>query len=180
MRYLAEVQKQTKLFGLGQTELKLLAKRKANQSWSALPVKVVIPAIEANHLNAGVLVFVDLNRYKQVQRIQEATPTLVNTLLNFSRQLQNPNSREAQLELLKQSLTYQTEELNRREAEIAARLEHQLQEIEQQRQKLELERKELEKAWEFLGGKERQPRANDAVLGGQNHARESSMTELGS
>lgn len=173
MLYLAEVQKPTQIFGLGQAELRLLAKRKPDQSWGALSSRVVIPAAEANQFNVGVLVFVELNRYRQVQRIQEATPTLVNTLLNFSRQRQLPNPKKVQLEQLKQSLAHQTEELNRREAEMAARLEYQLREIEQQRRKLELERKELEKAWEFLGGKERQPRANDAVLGNQNQSKES-------
>lgn len=168
MRYLAEVQK-TKLFGLGQTELKLLAKRKPDQSWSAVSGNVVIQAAQANQFNAGVLVFVDLARDRQVQRIQEAAPTLVNVLLNFSRHLQNSN---AQLEQLQQSLTNQSQELNRREAEIAARLEQQLQEIERQRGELERERTQLEKAWESLGGKERQPRPDDAVLGGQNRPRE--------
>ncbi|MBD0343987.1 MAG: hypothetical protein ICV63_03960, partial [Coleofasciculus sp. Co-bin14] len=72
MLYLAEVQKQKGgglLGGGGKTTLKLLACQRTDQSWSAVPGEEAIPAPEeANNMNAGVLVLIDLGGNRQVQR----------------------------------------------------------------------------------------------------------------
>ena len=178
MLYLAEVQKQkTGFMGSAKAELKLLACQRADLSWNPLPREELIPATteETNNLNDGVLVLVDLNPQRQVQRLQEAGRPLVSILQNFSRQLEKSKSQEEEISQWKQSLTYQSQELNSRQMEMEARweqmqqmeedferLEAQRQEIntaqeETQRLRAEIERKrqELEGAWEHLLGEQR-------------------------
>ncbi len=179
MLYLAEVQKQkTGFMGTAKAELKLLACQRADQSWNPVPGEEVISASleEANKLSDGALVLADLNpANRQVQRIQEAGRPLVGILQNFSRQLEKSKSQEEEIEQWKQSLTFQSQELNRREMEMEARLE-QLQQVEedferleaqrqeidvgretskQLREEIERNRQELEGAWEHLRGEQR-------------------------
>lgn len=176
MLYLAEVQKQkTGFIGAAKAEIKLLAFQRADQSWNPVQGEEVVPAEEANNLNAGALVLADLNANRQVQRIQEAGRPLVSILQNFSRLLEKSKNQEAEIEQWKESLKYQSEEINRRQLEMEAQLEQleqvesnsrqltvQQQEIERRREKVErlrveLEQKgtELERAWEHLRGEQR-------------------------
>ncbi|WP_413200049.1 pilus motility taxis protein HmpF [Nostoc piscinale] len=176
MLYLAEVQKQKGglLSGGSKTELKLLACQRTDQNWSTVSEEV-ITAEEASKLNDGALVLVELNPNRQVQRIQEAGRPLVNILQNFSRQLEKFKLKEDEIDQWKQSLTFQAQEMNRREMEMEARLE-QLQQLEDDCQRLdeqkqevdssreeieklqaeiERNRQELEGAWEHLRGEQR-------------------------
>ncbi|MBD2437257.1 pilus motility taxis protein HmpF [Nostoc sp. FACHB-110] len=176
MLYLAEVQKQKGglLSGGSKTELKLLACQRTDQNWSTVSEEV-IAAEEASKLNDGALVLVELNPNRQVQRIQEAGRPLVNILQNFSRQLEKFKLKEDEIDQWKQSLTFQAQEMNRREMEMEARLE-QLQQLEDECQRLEEQkqevdtsredieklqaeiernRQELEGAWEHLRGEQR-------------------------
>ena len=147
MLYLAEVQKQkTGFMGAAKAELKLLACQRADQSWNPVPGEEVISASleEASKLSDGALVLADLNpANRQVQRIQEAGRPLVGILQNFSRQLEKSKSQEEEIEQWKQSLTFQSQELNRREMEMEARLE-QLQQIEEDFERLEAQRQEID------------------------------------
>ncbi|BAY74198.1 hypothetical protein NIES25_06080 [Nostoc linckia NIES-25] len=176
MLYLAEVQKQKGglLSGGGKAELKLLACQRTDQNWSTVSEEV-IAAEDASKLNDGALVLVELNPNRQVQRIQEAGRPLVNILQNFSRQLEKFKLKEDEIDQWKQSLTFQAQELNRREMEMEARLEqlqnmedelHQLDEqkqevdtsrgeIERLQAEIERNRQELEGAWEHLRGEQR-------------------------
>ncbi|MBD2678502.1 MULTISPECIES: pilus motility taxis protein HmpF [Nostoc] len=176
MLYLAEVQKQKGglLSGGGKTELKLLACQRTDQNWSTVSEEV-IAAEDASKLNDGALVLVELNPNRQVQRIQEAGRPLVNILQNFSRQLEKFKLKEDEIDQWKQSLTFQAQELNRREMEMEARLEQlqnmeeDLQQLEEQKQEvdtsrgeierlqaeIERNRQELEGAWEHLRGEQR-------------------------
>jgi len=174
--YLAEVQKQKGglLGGGSKTELKLLACQRTDQSWSTVSEEVMT-ADEASKLSDGILILVEVNPNRQVQRIQEAGRPLVNILQNFSRQLEKFKVKEEEIDQWKQSLTFQAQELNRREMEIEARLE-QLQQMEDEFQRLEAQkqefetshgeiaglreeiernRKDLEGAWEHLRGEQR-------------------------
>ncbi len=176
MLYLAEVQKQKGgLLGSGaKTELKLLACQRTDQNWSTVS-EDVISAEDASKLNDGALVLVEMNPNRQVQRIQEAGRPLVNILQNFSRQLEKFKLKEDEIDQWKQSLTFQAQELNRREMDMEARLE-QLQQMEDDSQRLEAQqqevetsraeienlqqeiernRQELEGAWEHLRGEQR-------------------------
>ncbi|MBE9005263.1 hypothetical protein IQ259_09445 [Fortiea sp. LEGE XX443] len=176
MLYLAEVQKQKGglLGGGSKTELKLLACQRTDQNWSTVSEEV-ITAEEASKLNDGALVLVELNPNRQMQRIQEAGRPLVNILQNFSRQLEKFKLKEDEIDQWKQSLTFQAQEMNRREMEMEARLE-QLQQMEddcqhldEQKQEIDTSREEIEKlqaeiernrqelegAWEHLRGEQR-------------------------
>lgn len=178
MLYLAEVQKQkvkTGFMGSAKAELKLLAYQRADQSWTPVPGEEAIAAEEVNHLNPGALVLADLNPNRQVQQVREAGRPLVGILQAFSRQLEKSKAQEEEIEQWKQSLTYQSEELNRRNMEMEARLD-QLQHIEDDVQRLEAQqqeidvnrqtvaelqaeiernRRDLEGAWEHLRGEQR-------------------------
>ncbi|WP_414756155.1 pilus motility taxis protein HmpF [Anabaena sp. CCY 9910] len=176
MLYLAEVQKQKGglLSGSSKTELKLLACQRTDQNWSTVSEEV-IAAEEASKLNDGALVLVELTPNRQVQRIQEAGRPLVNILQNFSRQLEKYKLKEDEIDQWKESLTFQAQELNRREMDMEVRLE-QLHEMEDEFQRLEAQkqevdtsreqieqlqaevernRQELEGAWEHLRGEQR-------------------------
>jgi chromosome segregation ATPase len=174
--YLAEVQKQKGglLSGGGKTELKLLACQRTDQNWSTVSEEV-IAAEDASKLNDGALVLVELNPNRQVQRIQEAGRPLVNILQNFSRQLEKFKLKEDEIDQWKQSLTFQAQELNRREMDMEVRaeqlqqLEDEVQHLEEQKQEvdtsrqeierlqgeIERNRQELEGAWEHLRGEQR-------------------------
>ncbi|MBD2526476.1 pilus motility taxis protein HmpF [Nostoc sp. FACHB-133] len=176
MLYLAEVQKQKGglLSGGGKTELKLLACQRTDQNWSTVSEEV-IAAEDASKLNDGALVLVELNPNRQVQRIQEAGRPLVNILQNFSRQLEKFKLKEDEIDQWKQSLTFQAQELNRREMDMEVRseqlqnMEEELQQLEQQKQEVDTSRQEIERlktevernrlelegAWEHLRGEQR-------------------------
>ena len=185
MLYLAEVQKQKGglLGGGSKTELKLLACQRTVQSWSNVSQEV-IAAEDASKLNDGALVLVELNPGRQVQQIQEAGRPLVNILQNFSRQLEKFKLKEEEIDQWKKSLTFQAQELNRREMEMEARTE-QLQQMDDEFQRLEAEkqevdtsrqeierlreeferyRQELQGAWEHLRGEQRRLEEHQAEL----------------
>lgn len=145
MLYLAEVQKQRSGFGLGggKAELKLLACQRGEHNWSAVPGDDTIPVEEANKFNDGTLVLVELSASKQVQRIQEAARQLVSILQNFSRLQDKFKDKEEEIEQWKASLTFSSQELNRREMEMQAR-EEQLAQMEDELQRLEAQRSEIE------------------------------------
>jgi chromosome segregation ATPase len=176
--YLAEVQKQKSGGFLGgeKTVLKLLACQRGDQNWSAVPNDEMVPADDANNLKEGMLVIVKLGANRQVQgAIEPAGTQLVRDLQSFSRQLEKSKKDSEEIELWKLSLTEQSQDLNRREMELAARLEamesmeEDFERLEQQRQELdsvkeeterlteEFERKnqELEGAWAHLRGEQR-------------------------
>ncbi|NDJ23432.1 hypothetical protein GS682_17680 [Nostoc sp. B(2019)] len=176
MLYLAEVQKQKGglLGGGSKTELKLLACQRTDQNWNTVSEEV-IAAEDASKLNDGALVLVEMNPNRQIQRIQEAGRPLVNILQNFSRQLEKFKLKEDEIDQWKQSLTFQAQELNRREMDMEVRseqlqeLEGELQRLEEQKQvvdtsreeierlqaEIERNRHELEGAWEHLRGEQR-------------------------
>ena len=176
MLYLAEVQKQKGglLSGGAKTELKLLACQRTDQNWSTVSEEV-IAAEDASKLNDGALVLVEMNPNRQVQRIQEAGRPLVNILQNFSRQLEKFKLKEDEIDQWKQSLTFQAQELNRREMDMEVhseqlqQLEDELQQLEEQKQEVDTSRQEIERlqtevernrlelegAWEHLRGEQR-------------------------
>jgi chromosome segregation ATPase len=174
--YLAEVQKQKGglLGGGSKAELKLLACQRNDQSWISV-TEEVITAEEANKLNDGVIVMVEMSPQRQVQRIQEAGRPLVNILQNYSRQVEKFKAKEEEIDQWKESLTFQAQELSRRELEMEDRMA-QLQQLEEEcqsldkekqevglaraeferlKEELERNRQELEGAWQHLRGEQR-------------------------
>ncbi|TAG86238.1 MAG: hypothetical protein EAZ09_19980 [Oscillatoriales cyanobacterium] len=186
MLYLAEVQKQRSGFGLGggKAELKLLACQRGEHNWSAVPGDDAIPVEEANKFNDGTLVLVELSASKQVQRIQEAARQLVSILQNFSRLQDKFKDKEEEIEQWKASLTFSSQELNRREMEMQAREEQlaqmvdELERLEAQRSEIENTRDEanrlreevdrsrieMETAWEQLRGEQQQSEVQQGAV----------------
>ncbi|NEO53690.1 MAG: hypothetical protein F6K54_11735 [Okeania sp. SIO3B5] len=149
MLYLAEVQKRPSGFGLGggKTDLKLLASQRGENNWVAVPGEEVILADEAKEFSPGSLVLVDLNNSKQVQQIQDAARQLVKILQNFSRSQEKSKTQWEEIEQWKASLTFQAQELNRREMELQAK-EEQLEELQAEIDRLEQQRQEISQAQE--------------------------------
>lgn len=152
MLYLAELQKRPGGFGLGgnKIDLKLLACQRGENNWTEVRDET-IPADEAaKEFTPGALVLVDLSNNKQVQQIQEAAPKLVKILQNFSRSQEKFKTQWEEIEQWKASLTFQAQELNRREMELQAK-EEQLQELEGELERLEQQRQEASQIVEESG-----------------------------
>ncbi len=145
MLYLAEVLRKARVIGGGRAELKLIACQRSELSWTAVPGEEIIPAPDDLSYGTGALVMVELSAGKQVQRYSEAGRQLVTILQNFSRFHEKAKTQEEEIEQWKQSLTYQSQELNRREMEIEAAQE-QLQQIDEDLERLEQQRQEIEAA----------------------------------
>jgi predicted RNase H-like nuclease (RuvC/YqgF family) len=147
MLYLAIVQKQTRFLRNPKTELKLLACKQGENNWSVVAREELIPMEAAHDFNAGVLVLVDLTANQRIQRIQEAAPSLVRVLQNFSRLQEKWEEKEREQEAWNQGLIYQASELNRRERELRLwqqQLQNKYHEMEKTRQKLERLQQALE------------------------------------
>lgn len=147
MLYLAEVLRKARVIGGGRAELKLLACQRSELNWSAVSGEEIISAPDDVNYNSGALVMVELSAGKQVQRHAEAGRQLVSILQNFSRLQEKAKTQEEEIEQWKQSLTYQSQELNRREMEIEAAQE-QVQQIDEDFERLEKQRQEIETAQE--------------------------------
>ena len=149
MLYLAEVQKKTGFIGGGKAEFKLLACQRGD-AWSGVPGEEVLQAPDdASNYNVGVLVMVELSNNRQIQRHYEAGKPLVGILQNFSNQSKKSKAQEEEIEQWKGSLTFQSQELNRRELELEARQE-QVEQAEADLTKLEAQRQEIEAAQQVL------------------------------
>jgi DNA repair ATPase RecN len=143
--YLAEVKKQTKGFiGGYKTELKLLACQHNDQTWSAIPGEDILTYDETNSLGEGALLLVNLSNNRQLQGNPElAGAEMVRQLQKISRLMERSKKDQEKIEQWKQSLTYQSEILNRQKVEMEARIE-QIEQIEAEFEYLERKRQELE------------------------------------
>lgn len=127
------------------TELKLLACERNDKSWSAVPGEEVIATDDLGAYGDGALVVVNLGGNRQVQGAPEgAGNRIIGILQTFSRLMEKTKDQEEEIEQWKQSLTYQAEELNRRQAEMENRLEE-LEGAEEELEKLAAQRDEVEK-----------------------------------
>ncbi|WP_250637204.1 pilus motility taxis protein HmpF [Picosynechococcus sp. PCC 8807] len=112
------------------TEIKLLACERNDRSWSTVPGEELVPADELSNFNDGTLVVVNLGNNRTIQGSPEiATNRLLTVLQNFSRLMDKSKSQEEEIEQWRQSLTYQADELNRRQEEMNSRLD-QIEETE--------------------------------------------------
>ena len=145
MLYLAEVKKQTRGFiGGYKTELKLLACQHKDQTWSAIAGEDILTCDETNSLSEGALLLVNLSNNRQLQGNPElAGAEMVRQLQKISRLMERSKENQEKIEQWKQSLTYQSEILNRQKVEMEARIE-QIEQIEAEFEYLERKRQELE------------------------------------
>ena len=145
MLYLAEVKKQTKGFiGGYKTELKLLACQHKDQTWSAIAGNDILTYDETNSIGEGALLLVNLSDNRQLQGNPElAGAEMVRQLQKISRLIERNKEDQEKIDQWKQSLTYQSEILNRQKMEMEARID-QIERIEAEFDYLEGKRQELE------------------------------------
>jgi hypothetical protein len=155
--HLAEVKKQTRGFiGGYKTELKLLACQHKDQTWSVIPGEDIFTYDETNSLGEGALLLVNLSNNRQLQGNPElAGAEMVRQLQKISRLMERSKKDQEKIEQWKQSLTYQSEILNRQKMEMEARIE-QIEEIEAEFEYLERKRQELETLKQQLNEQQRQ------------------------
>ncbi|MDJ0576007.1 MAG: pilus motility taxis protein HmpF [Xenococcaceae cyanobacterium MO_234.B1] len=168
MRYLAEVQRQSKGFMGGvETKLKLLAGQRNDRSWSTISGNEFIEIEDVSNLGDGALVIADIVNRQVQGKLESASKEILGVLQIFSRLLEKTQSQEEEIEVWKESLTIQSEELSKREIEMETRLE-QLEKMEEELDKAQKEKEEaekirlefqaksqeLEKAWEQLKGEQ--------------------------
>ncbi|MFN4849051.1 pilus motility taxis protein HmpF, partial [Microcystis sp.] len=124
MLYLAEVKKQTKGFiGGYKTELKLLACQHKDQTWSAIAGNDILTYDETNSIGEGALLLVNLSDNRQLQGNPElAGAEMVRQLQKISRLMERNKEDQEKIDQWKQSLTYQSEILNRQKMEMEARI----------------------------------------------------------
>lgn len=148
MLYLAEVKKQNRGFiGGSRTELRLLACQHNDQTWSAVPGDETVFTEDLDQIGEGALVMINLGNNRQIQGQPElAAPELIRQLQKLSRLSEKLKEQQEEIEQWKQSLTYQGQELSRREMEIETRLE-QLEEVQSELEQIELRRQEAESVW---------------------------------
>ncbi|MDJ0745330.1 MAG: pilus motility taxis protein HmpF [Xenococcaceae cyanobacterium MO_167.B27] len=168
MRYLAEVQRQSKGFMGGfETKLKLLANQRNDRSWSTISGNEFIGIEDTSNLGDGALVIANIVNRQVQGKLESASKEILGVLQGFSRLLEKTQSQEEEIKVWKESLTIQSEELSKREIEIDTRLE-QLEQMEEERDKINQAKEEaeklrsefqaksqdLEQAWEQLEGKQ--------------------------
>jgi chromosome segregation ATPase len=154
--YLAEVKKQTRGFiGGYKTELKLLACQHNDQTWSSIPGDDILTYDESNSMGEGMLLLVNLSNNRQLQGTPElAGAEMVRQLQKISRLMERNKEDQEKIEQWKQSLTYQSEILNREKMEMEARIE-QIEQIESEFEYLERQRQELEALKQQLSEQQR-------------------------
>ena len=156
------------------TKLKLLACQRNDRSWSVVPGNEFIETDDTGNLGDGALVIVNITNRQVQGKIETASKEMIVILQGFSRLLDKTKSQENEIEVWKESLTIQSEELSRREIEMENRLE-QLEQMEEESEKFEEQRQEiaaarqeaeeiktqfeaksqeLEQAWEQLRGEQ--------------------------
>ena len=128
MLYLAAVDKGS----FRKTTIQLLAKQISDRSWVAVSDEV-LPIEDSAKFSSGMLILAEINANHQVMKLREASREIVGTLQAFSRILEKSQGQEEEIEQWKQSLTFQSQELNRREVELETR-EEQLQQLDEQYQ----------------------------------------------
>ena len=121
--------------------IQLLAKQVSDRSWVAVSEET-IPIEDSSKYSSGMLVLAEVNSNRQVQKLREAKREIVGTLQAFSRILEKNQGQEEEIEQWKQSLTFQSQELNRREVELETR-EDELQQIEEQYKQYETDLENL-------------------------------------
>lgn len=130
MLYLAQVQKKGIL---GKPGLCLLARQKSEHAWAVVDEEEVVIDSEANQFNEGMLVLVDLSSTRQVQSVKDAKGWILDVIQQFLINGITPaflQQETERAEQWRQSLTLQSQELDRRALELEARRE-QIQVLEE-------------------------------------------------
>ncbi len=128
----------------GKVHLQLIAQQKAEYAWMVLTDEVDDLWIEGDDHPEGKLLLVEIAASRQVQRVQDATPWILEVIEQFLAAGVTPTVLQEEVqraEQWRQSLTLKSQELQRRTLEMEARRE-QIQELEenlkQEKEKLEI------------------------------------------
>lgn len=142
MRYLAKVERAS---FLGNAVLQLLARQVDRYLWERVPQEETVETEITLGVGVGAVTIVQLNEgTHQVEAVEDAVPWLMAIVDAFLSQGITPKflSEEAErAEQWRQSLTLESQEVERRALETAARRD----EIQELEKSLKLEREELEK-----------------------------------
>jgi hypothetical protein len=127
----------------GKVHLQLIAQQKAEHAWMVMTEEGDTLWIDEAGYLEGKLVLVELNPARQVQKIQDATPWILEMIDQYLAAGVTPSILQEEVqraEQWRQSLTLKSQELQRRTLEMEARRE-QIQELEenlkQEKEKLE-------------------------------------------
>jgi hypothetical protein len=147
MLHLAQVQQHDQT---AQTELKLLAAQEVGDAWTILSGEVLLPPDQANKFKPSQLVLADLSENREVLAIHDAKDWVIEVIQHYLSNTGAPKLLQEEVqraEQWRQSLTLQSQELDRRALEMEARRE-QIQELEenlkQERRSLEIQREQLD------------------------------------
>ena len=130
MLYLAQVQKKGLL---GKAGLLLLARQRSEHAWAVLNENSVVTTTDANHLSEGLLVLVEMTSNQQVLSVIDAKDWVLDIIQKFLTAGITPSFLQQETERAeqwRQSLTLQSQELDRRALELEARRE-QVQALEE-------------------------------------------------
>jgi len=176
--YLAEL---SKPIGFAKSSLQLLAKQQQDNTWVAVNEESITLegriAQEAGRFKDGSLVLAEISGSRQVARISEAARQLVTYLQNFSQLQLKARSQEEEIEVWKQSLTFQAHELTRREMELAAQ-EEEVQRLYEQYKSVEEDRKLLDSLKEELAAQQAYLAEQQRLIGEQREALNRQRQEL--
>jgi hypothetical protein len=123
MLYLAQVQK--KGF-LGRATLRLLANQKTENAWSLVTEEDTIPCGDFDNLSDGLLVLAEISPSRQVLTVKDAKDWVIDIIQKFLTSGITPSFLQEETERAeqwRQSLTLQSQDLNRRSLELEARRE---------------------------------------------------------
>ncbi|MBE9031595.1 hypothetical protein IQ266_17825 [filamentous cyanobacterium LEGE 11480] len=149
MLHLAQVHQQAPSQPPG---LKLLAAQEVGDAWTVLTGEVLLPPEQADKVKPAQLVLADLSPDNEVLQLQDAKDWVLEIIQSHLGDATIPTLLKDEVERAeqwRQSLTLQSQELDRRALEMEARRE-QIQELEenlkQERRDLELQREQLGQA----------------------------------
>lgn len=129
----------------GKAQLQLLAQQKAEYAWTVIAEEINDFSLDdSNSYPEGALVLVELSPTRQIQKVQDALPWVLEVIEQYLSTGLTPAILQEEVqraEQWRQSLTLKSQELQRRALEMEARRE-QIQELEeklkQEKEKLEL------------------------------------------
>jgi small-conductance mechanosensitive channel len=131
-------------------ELKLLAAQEGENAWTVLTGEVMLPPDQAAKVRPSQLVLADLSPDNEILELQDAKDWVIEIIQQHLGDTTLPTLLKDEVERAeqwRQSLTLQSQELDRRALEMEARRE-QIQELEenlkQERRSLEIQREQLD------------------------------------
>ncbi len=174
MLYLAELTKPI----VGNPTLQLLARTQQQDSWQSVNEETIpIEGRAAREFKDGSLVLVDIGANRQINRITEAAKQVVTYLQNFSRLQERAREQEGEIEEWKQSLSFQSNELNRRLSELDSQ-EEEVRALYEKYQRAEEDTRVLEARQQELASLEAHLSEQQRLVGQQRENLRQQQEEL--